>query len=96
MQRSAFSRARFLQSGLITVHGASDVLQWTNIASLACVQSPQRSPQRSGQRSSQAMSIGLSFHRWSGCALRSVERLTVPPLPASSRPSEQDHCTPAR
>jgi hypothetical protein len=33
----AFSRARFLQSDLITVHGASAVSVWKNIASLALV-----------------------------------------------------------
>ncbi len=56
-----------MQSNLITVHGASEVSQWTNIAVLATV--------HSFHLSSEAMSIGLRFHCLSGCARRYLKRL---------------------
>ena len=63
----AFSRARFLSSDFTTVQGESAVSVWKNIASLARVYS--------SHLSSEAMSIGDSFHCFSGCSLRSLKRL---------------------
>lgn len=54
----AFRRARFLQSDLITVHGALRVLQCASMVFLAFVSS--------FHLSSEAWSIELSFHCLSG------------------------------
>ena len=62
----ALMRARFLQSLLITIHGASVVSVWKNIASLAAVYS--------SHLSSDALSMGESFHCLSGCTSRSLKR----------------------
>lgn len=62
----ALSRARFLQSDLTTVHDASDVSQFMNMASLARVS---ESHLFNGARST-----GLIFHCFKGCALRQRPR----------------------